>query len=100
MQGLVHGGLSAALMDETFGYLLYAAKAAGILSFDLVLTAQLNVTYLRPLPTKSVVTCTAAISSMEGRKLWVEASLCDRPGADMPFATAKALFIIPKPKPV
>ena len=79
-----------------YRYLLYAAKAAGILEFEMVMTAQLNVTYLRPLPTKSIVTCTSSIASMEGRKIWVEATLSDCPGSEMVFAKAKALFIIPK----
>jgi hypothetical protein len=33
---------------------------------------------------------------MEGRKIWVEATLSDCPGGEMVFAKAKALFIIPK----
>ncbi|GAX81997.1 hypothetical protein CEUSTIGMA_g9425.t1 [Chlamydomonas eustigma] len=95
-KGLVHGGLTATIFDETFGYLLYGGKAAGLLSFGMVLTAQLNVSYAKPVPAGSVVACTACVTSMEGRKIWVTAKLQEKYNGDITFATATALFIIPK----
>lgn len=111
--GIVHGGLTAAMIDESFGYLLYLARRAKILQFKAVLTASLEVQYKQPLPSRTAVCISARISRVDGRKVWVTAELADSPetraeglreadAAASPakrvvFASAQALFIAPRP---
>lgn len=113
--GIVHGGMTSALVDETCGYLLYLARSQGVLDFKAVLTAQLEVNYKQPLTPSQPVVVTAYISELQGRKIWVEVEVTDLPHclstspaastdslgegaapARRLFATGKALFIIPR----
>mmetsp|Transcript_6221 Transcript_6221/g.13595 ORF Transcript_6221/g.13595 Transcript_6221/m.13595 type:complete len:288 (+) Transcript_6221:109-972(+) len=95
-KGIVHGGFTATIIDETFGYLLYLAKLHNALDFDIVLTAQLDVSYKKPIPASSMVVCSAQVESVQGRKIWVNAELRDQHGCGTLFATARALFVTPK----
>mmetsp|Transcript_8513 Transcript_8513/g.25543 ORF Transcript_8513/g.25543 Transcript_8513/m.25543 type:complete len:229 (-) Transcript_8513:627-1313(-) len=94
--GLVHGGMSATVMDETFGALVYMLKRAGELGDGPAFTAHLEVDYKKPLPAPSSVVCTARVLSVEGRKIWLAAEVLDRPGGTL-FAQGKALFLTMKP---
>uniref|UniRef100_A0A383VFX8 Thioesterase domain-containing protein n=1 Tax=Tetradesmus obliquus TaxID=3088 RepID=A0A383VFX8_TETOB len=93
---IVHGGLTSAIFDETFGVLLYAAGRYSHLELEHgVFTARLEVDYKKPLPAESTVLCTAQVDSLEGRKIWVAADLTD-PLQQTVYASSRALFVKPK----
>ena len=63
--GHAHGGASAALLDEAMG-------AAVWLAGHMVLAANLNVNYRRPIPLHVPIKITAWVSSQERRKVFSE----------------------------
>ena len=83
-----HGGVIAALLDETMG-LVNAMD--GVPAY----TVQLDITYLAPTPIDEPVTARAHASSREGRKITVEGEV--RAGA-LVLARATGLFIAVDPQ--
>ncbi|BCA79983.1 acyl-CoA thioesterase [Desulfuromonas sp. AOP6] len=67
-QDMVHGGVIAALLDETC---IYACRSIG----DHFVTAEIAVKYLRPVPTQTEVVVTAEICEEKKRILLVTAEL-------------------------
>ena len=76
---IVHGGLTSALCDEAYGALLFSARREGRARFEKVFTAALHIDYLAPLPARATVVVTAAVESLEGRKLWLTAEVAGPP---------------------
>jgi acyl-coenzyme A thioesterase PaaI-like protein len=71
---VVHGGLTAAIIDESFGGLLFSLNQAGALSFwGPAYTVQLEVSYKSTISAGRTVLCTTEVESAEGRKLWMKA---------------------------
>ena len=71
---VVHGGLTAAIIDESFGGLLFSLKQAGALPFwGPAYTVQLEVSYKSKIAAGKTVLCTTEVESAEGRKLWMKA---------------------------
>lgn len=93
--GLVHGGMSATVCDETLGALAYMLKRNEQLPPGPIFTARLEVDYKKPLPAPCTVCCTARLLSVDGRKLWSSVELADRPGGTV-YASGKALFVTPR----
>ncbi|KAG2425627.1 hypothetical protein HYH02_014999 [Chlamydomonas schloesseri] len=121
-KGVVHGGLSSALLDESFGYLLYllastaaeaetssssssstAATGGAATSKALrpelpsaalkaAMTAHLEVDFVRPLLPESVVVCVAQVEKVEGRKVWLRAELLS--GAPTTAAPGEAAPVV------
>jgi acyl-coenzyme A thioesterase PaaI-like protein len=90
----VHGGLTAAIVDETLGGLYTALLASGGLGLRLPgLTARLEVDYKRRLSAPSVIHVATEVESVEPRKVWMKATVTD--GGDTVYATARALFVAP-----
>ncbi|HVB51003.1 MAG TPA: PaaI family thioesterase [Acidimicrobiales bacterium] len=85
--GRAHGGVVAALVDETMGLVL---AIHGRLAF----TAQLDITYLAPTPIDEPLSARAWLAHGSHRKLFIEASVTAG-GVDV--VTAKALFIAVDP---
>jgi acyl-coenzyme A thioesterase PaaI-like protein len=85
--GRAHGGVVAALIDETMGLVL---AIHGVLAF----TGQLDITYLAPTPIGEALSARAWLSRHTHRKLFVEASVRAK---DVEVATATALFIAVDP---
>jgi acyl-coenzyme A thioesterase PaaI-like protein len=81
--GRAHGGVIAALLDETMG-------VVHILNESLAYTAQLDIRYIAPTPIGEPITARAWLARRAGRKLSIEASLH---AGDVELASAKALFI-------
>jgi acyl-coenzyme A thioesterase PaaI-like protein len=81
--GRAHGGVIAALLDETMG-------VVHVLSEALAYTAQLDIKYIAPTPIGEPIIARAWLARREGRKLYIEASLH---AGDVPLASAAALFI-------
>ncbi|MCJ1261433.1 hypothetical protein MMC22_001297 [Lobaria immixta] len=94
MNGLVdvaHGGLLSVLLDEIMGVLAYTEQKQELV------TATLNVKFLKPLPTPEVVLCKASMArAPERRKFWTQGSIEDGTGGV--YATGEALFILSKAK--
>jgi acyl-coenzyme A thioesterase PaaI-like protein len=81
--GRAHGGIVAALFDETMGLVL---AMNGVLAY----TVRLDISYLAPTPVHEPITARAWLSDRSGRKLTIVASL---DANDTRRATASALFI-------
>jgi acyl-coenzyme A thioesterase PaaI-like protein len=81
--GRAHGGVIAALLDETMG-------VVHVLNEALAYTAQLDIKFIAPTPIGEPITARAWLARREGRKLYIQASL--RAG-DAELASADALFI-------
>jgi len=93
----VHGGLTAAIVDETFGGLMFNVWKSGMLGFSLpAVTARLEVDYVNRLPHDSVVLCTTRLEECErnGRSFWMQAELSDQ-SKETTYATARACFVSP-----
>lgn len=90
----VHGGLTAAIVDETFGGLYTALLTTGNLGATLPgLTARLELDYKKKIPSGTVLLVTAELESVETRKVWMKATVSD--GSRSTFATGRALFVAP-----
>jgi uncharacterized domain 1 len=83
-RGMVHGGIIATLLDEAMSK---AVRSRGLTS----VTRQMEVEYLRPVPSGSTVRIEGHLVRSEGRKHWTEARILD--GKSHTLATAKGLFI-------
>lgn len=90
----VHGGLTAAIVDETFGGLYVALLTSGGLGLRLPgVTARLEVDYKRPVAAPTVLQVSAEVESVEARKVWMRATVSDGKGGV--YASARALFVAP-----
>ena len=94
---IVHGGLTAAIVDEALGHLFYALRCAGALPFrGPAFTANLTVDYRRKIGAGRVLLVTARVAQCGGRKLRMEATVADGPGEGATvYASASALFVAP-----
>lgn len=85
--GRAHGGVVAALIDETMGLVL---AIHGVLAF----TGQLDITYLAPTPIGEALSARAWLSRHSHRKIFIEASVRAN---DVEVVKATALFIAVDP---
>jgi acyl-coenzyme A thioesterase PaaI-like protein len=83
--GLVHGGLISLLLDEAMGWAMYADEAFAV-------TARMETRFRRPVPLDRALLVRSRILSSRGRRLEVEAKLCDAPTGDL-LAEASGLFV-------
>ncbi|MES1913004.1 MAG: hypothetical protein MHM6MM_005241 [Cercozoa sp. M6MM] len=95
--GIVHGGLIATIIDNTYGKLVMGATKKP------AFTANLSIDYRRPLPADTKVAVHSRVESHEGRKIRVSARVCaaNKDGMldDIVFAESTALFITPRNAP-
>ena len=90
--GIVHGGVSALILDEMFGQAYWAWFAA---ERGPGFTANLNIDYKAPAPASSWLCATVRVTGEEGRKVRLEATLSDAPdGQGTVFAAATCLFVV------
>uniref|UniRef100_A0A8C5XZ19 Acyl-coenzyme A thioesterase THEM4 n=1 Tax=Microcebus murinus TaxID=30608 RepID=A0A8C5XZ19_MICMU len=68
MPGFLHGGAIATMIDNTLG--MSALIAGGI-----VMTANLNISFKRPIPLCSVVVINSQVDKVEGRKVFVSGNV-------------------------
>lgn len=87
---LVHGGVSAMLLDQMFGY---AAAASGQAGF----TAQLDVTYRAPVPLHVPLLFTAETEPRDGRKVWVTGRIVREDDPETTLVEARSLLVAPNP---
>jgi uncharacterized protein (TIGR00369 family) len=81
----VHGGVVAAIMDETMGW------AASRVCKRMCYTADLSIRYLRPTPAGRTVTVQASVTQPGKRLVAVEAALVDAEGVE--YARGAARFV-------
>ncbi len=86
--GIAHGGAVATVIDDLFGFLLYAVG-------ELAVTRRLDVDYLAPVLLNTPYTLHADLLSRDGRKLELGARVDDRSGRAV--ATSTALFVVVDP---
>ncbi|KAM6999381.1 acyl-coenzyme A thioesterase THEM4-like isoform 2-T2 [Passerculus sandwichensis] len=83
--GLAHGGAIATLIDTSLGTLALAVAGR-------VVTANLSIDYLEPVPLLSVLLLEAFLQRHQGRKLFLSCDLWDAEGTTL-HAKATGLFI-------
>ncbi|XP_028010080.2 acyl-coenzyme A thioesterase THEM4 isoform X1 [Eptesicus fuscus] len=86
MPGFFHGGATATMIDSTVGM-------NAIVSGGIVMTANLNINFKRPIPLCSTVLINSQLDKMEGRKLFVS---CNVQSVDekILYTEATSLFIV------
>ena len=85
-EGMAHGGIIAALLDEVSAY-------AAMTVAEPVVTAELDIRYRRPVPIDQELTASAEVRKREGRSVRVTAEL--RRGEEL-LASADARLVIIK----
>jgi len=85
----VHGGITSLVFDNTFGWLFFS------LNLPLAVTANLNVNYRAPLPMNTTCVLQCKLVRMEGRKMFMEATMHDLHGTKI--ADSTSLFIALRP---
>ncbi|GLI68036.1 hypothetical protein VaNZ11_012359 [Volvox africanus] len=91
----VHGGLTAALVDETAGGLAVALWRAGDLGFrPPAYTARLEVDYKRKIPNGQIILISTEVEQLADRKVWLRAKVTN--GKGTVYATGRALFVAPR----
>lgn len=88
--GIVHGGISAVLLDEVMGRACFPRLIGKI-----GVTAKLELEYKSPIPVGSIVLVRADTREVQGRKAWVDAVVEDAVDGRLQVE-ATALFIEPK----
>lgn len=91
----VHGGLTAAIIDETLGGLMVSLWRSGVIGLLPAVTARLEVDYCKKVPQYTTVLCTARLEMIDGKKMWMTAEVKDQPNGTV-YATARGLFITPR----
>ncbi len=86
--GLVHGGAIAAFLDDLLGFVPMAHGIPAV-------TAELDVSYRRPVPLRHHVRGRGWLTGRDGRKAWARGVVEDDGGL---FAVADALFVAVEPE--
>ncbi|KAK9812066.1 hypothetical protein WJX73_002669 [Symbiochloris irregularis] len=96
---IVHGGLTSAIVDEAFGFLMYALRHHKQLPFWApAFTKHLEVDFKAKIQAGKLLVCETEVEQIDGRKLWMTATVRDSPGPHgKVYATARALFVVPRP---
>ncbi len=82
--GYVHGGIIATMLDEVMSK---SVRARGLTS----MTRQMEIDYLRPVPSCAPLRMEGRVVRSEGRKYWIEAKILNAEGTTL--AKGKGLFI-------
>jgi len=84
MSDVVHGGMQAVLLDEAVGiaaYLFWAPETHAV-------TANLNLTYLRPVPVGQKLILRGEVTAEDERNFHVAGAIMDSGGAELTTAVA------------
>ncbi|MGA3048312.1 MAG: PaaI family thioesterase, partial [Terracidiphilus sp.] len=87
--GYVHGGIIATLLDEAMSK---AVRVHGVRA----MTRQMDVDYLRPIPSEAPIRLEGRVVRSEGRKHWTQAKILNAEGTTL--AQGKGLFIEVRPR--
>ncbi|KAI1185826.1 thioesterase superfamily protein [Nemania serpens] len=86
-----HGGLVTTILDEVFGILIPINRDRKKLPSGTHMTAYLNTSFIRPVPTPATILVRARFTKVEGRKLYTQGSIEDESGRIL--ARTDALFV-------
>ena len=75
---ILAGSISSVFLDEVMG--LAALQIFRRSDSETFFTVELNVQFIKPIPTPSLVLCRGSVSKTQGRRLWAESSLEDGKG--------------------
>jgi thioesterase superfamily protein 4 len=97
--GVCHGGFTAALLDNQAGHLIYlnhefSKEKLGLTGPVQHMTVSLDLKYLAPVKTPSIILVSARVVRSEGRKFVLKATIEDESGKIL--VTADAFFIKPR----
>lgn len=84
---IAHGGFVAVLLDEIIGNACECTNEKRVFT----MTAYLNVSYKRPIPTPAVVLLRGWVEKREGRKIWGKGTVEDEQGNVL--SSGDALFV-------
>jgi len=87
-EGVVHGGILAALADDAMSWAL--KQVVGGFGY----TANMSIRYLRPVKPESPYTAIGSVTKTDGRKVHTCSRILDKSGKVC--VEAKALFVIPQ----
>ena len=91
-QHIAHGGIVGAILDEAMGGLAtFNTRLEMYQPIADMVTAYLNVTYLKPVSTPQIVLVTASLREIKGRKHYIDGDLKNADGTVL--AKAESLFI-------
>ena len=98
-QHIAHGGIIGAILDEAMGGLAtfntrlnaYQRSGEDAPAIADMVTAYLNVTYLKPVLTPQIVLVTASLKEIKGTKHYIDGEMKSADGTV--FAKAESLFI-------
>jgi uncharacterized protein (TIGR00369 family) len=82
--GYLHGGVIATLLDEAMSK---AVRSLGVKA----MTSQMEIDYLRPVPSLKPIRIEGVLVRSEGRKHWAEAQVLNAKGSVL--AKSKGLFV-------
>ncbi|KAI1171093.1 HotDog domain-containing protein [Nemania sp. FL0916] len=88
---ICHGGLVMTILDEIIGMLVPINQERKRLPAGPCMTAYLNTTFLKPVPTPSIILTRARFTKIEGRKYFAQGTIEGEDGVVL--ARADALFI-------
>ena len=89
---LVAGGIIGVILDECMGILGWVNRSLGLKGAEgFFVTANLNINYLKAVPTPGNYLATATLRDVKGRKCYFEASIKDKEGTVL--ATAESLWV-------
>jgi len=88
--GVCHGGIVATMLDEVLSLLVAVCRASQGLLPDNV-TADLRLTYVKPVPTPAVLLVKGKIREIKGRKYYADGEIVD--GTGLVLAKAEGLFV-------
>lgn len=92
--GIIHGGMTCALLDETMGLLvmLHDNNIRGPGPRDALFTANLNVSYRLPIPTSADYLVKLWLVQRQGRKWFSKGQITDKDGKV--YADADGLWVV------
>ena len=88
--GVMHGGVLAALLDESMAWAMWAADRA------LGVTAKMETRYRKTVGTTGTLTVRGRVVRMRGRRIEVEATVDDASGERLAEATALFMRLAPE----
>ncbi|KAI0157984.1 HotDog domain-containing protein [Hypoxylon sp. FL1284] len=86
-----HGGIVSTILDEVTGLLIPINQQRGFMPEIPHMTAYLNTTFLRPVPTCATILAQAKIVKVDGRKYYSEGWIEDSSGTIL--ARAEVLYV-------
>ncbi|KAI0858249.1 thioesterase superfamily protein [Xylaria cubensis] len=87
-----HGGLVTTILDEVIGMLVPINQDRKRIPAGMCMTAYLNTTFVKPVPTPATILTRARFTKVEGRKYFTQGTIEDEKGVVL--ARADALFVL------